>query len=125
MRAPGIEVARSVVDDKFRECQVAFLSGSASRGEETETSDLDIVIFTKDESYRESLVQQDWTIELFVHNETSYLEQFESFRLVFVDAKPAKLEGVDDVVNATEVGGLIVNNVSGVCLEWERHMPDY
>lgn len=30
------------------------------------------------------------------------------FRLVFVDAKPAKLEGIGDVVNATEVGGLIV-----------------
>lgn len=30
------------------------------------------------------------------------------FQLIFVDAKPAKLEGVDEVVNATEVGGLIV-----------------
>lgn len=30
------------------------------------------------------------------------------YQLVFVDAKPAKLEGVDDVVNATAIGGLIV-----------------
>lgn len=30
------------------------------------------------------------------------------FQLVFVDAKPAKLEGSDKVINATEVGGLIV-----------------
>jgi len=30
------------------------------------------------------------------------------FRLVFVDAKPAKLAGVDRVVQATEVGGLLV-----------------
>lgn len=30
------------------------------------------------------------------------------FQLVFVDAKPAKLEGIDKVVNSTEVGGLII-----------------
>lgn len=30
------------------------------------------------------------------------------FQLIFVDAKPAKLKGVDAVVNATQVGGLIV-----------------
>lgn len=29
------------------------------------------------------------------------------FRFVSVDAKPAKLAGVDRIVNATEVGGLI------------------
>lgn len=30
------------------------------------------------------------------------------FQLIFVDVKPAKLEGVDGLINATEVGGLIV-----------------
>lgn len=30
------------------------------------------------------------------------------FQLIFVDAKPAKLEGIDKVVNATAIGGLIV-----------------
>jgi predicted O-methyltransferase YrrM len=30
------------------------------------------------------------------------------FQLVFVDAKPAKLDGIDQIVNATEIGGLIV-----------------
>lgn len=30
------------------------------------------------------------------------------FQLVFVDAKPAKLDGIDEVVNGTKIGGLIV-----------------
>jgi hypothetical protein len=30
------------------------------------------------------------------------------FQLVFVDAKPAKLDGLDKIVNAMEVGGLMV-----------------
>ncbi|KPV43188.1 O-methyltransferase [Alicyclobacillus ferrooxydans] len=49
------------------------------------------------------------------------------FRLVFVDAKPAKLEGIDKVVNATEVGGLIVIDdltpVEFWTEEWKRK-PD-
>lgn len=49
------------------------------RGEGTETSDLDLVIFDQSvrSSYRESLLDFGWAIEVFVHNLTSYQQFFE------------------------------------------------
>lgn len=79
MRLPAIQAAHKFVGEKFPNCGTALLSGSASRGDETETSDLDIVIFDNaiPNRYRESFVVYGWRIECFVHNKTSYLEQFE------------------------------------------------
>lgn len=56
------------------------MAGSVVRGEATETSDLDIVIFDKNlnSSYRESLIDFGWNIEVFVHNLISYKEFFKS-----------------------------------------------
>ncbi|HER2162506.1 TPA: nucleotidyltransferase domain-containing protein [Streptococcus pyogenes] len=58
----------------FPNCQGALLAGSVVRGEATETSDLDIVVFDKNLSspYRESLIAFSWAIEVFVNNLTSY-----------------------------------------------------
>lgn len=52
----------------------ALIAGSVVRGEATETSDLDIVIFDKrlTSSYRESMFDFGWAIEVFAHNFTSY-----------------------------------------------------
>ncbi|WP_010280985.1 nucleotidyltransferase domain-containing protein [Bacillus timonensis] len=74
----GIDAANIFVKEKFPNCDNAFLAGSASRGEETETSDLDIVIFdnSTESNYRESFVLYNWKIEAFIHNYTSYLNQF-------------------------------------------------
>ena len=82
MRLSAIEAAGKFVEEQFPHCVAALLAGSAARGEETETSDLDIVIFTTDTPYRESLIRYGWRIEAFVHTETSYLEWFESERRV-------------------------------------------
>lgn len=78
MRIQAITAAQSFIHEKFSGCDMAFLAGSAARGEETKTSDLDIVIFDANkETYRESFVMFGWRIETFVHNWKSYLEQFE------------------------------------------------
>ncbi|WP_082892748.1 nucleotidyltransferase domain-containing protein [Rossellomorea aquimaris] len=75
------EAAACFVTESFPKCEFAILAGSASRGEETDSSDLDIVVFQNEsESYRESLFKYDWRIEVFVHNYQSYLDEFERER---------------------------------------------
>ncbi|CAM4015316.1 nucleotidyltransferase domain-containing protein [Mesobacillus thioparans] len=58
------------VEERFPDCDAALLAGSVIRGEATETSDLDIVVFKKDipSAYRESLIFCGWPVEVFVHN---------------------------------------------------------
>ncbi|MFD4703358.1 nucleotidyltransferase domain-containing protein [Gottfriedia sp. NPDC058432] len=75
-----IEAAQHFIEKYFPKCQGALLAGSVVRGEATETSDLDIVIFDKNfsSSYRESLKEFGWDIEVFVHNLSSYKQFFKS-----------------------------------------------
>lgn len=79
-RMPAKEAAELFIQKHFPNCQGALLAGSVVRGEATETSDLDIVVFDKQlvSAYRESLVNFDWAIEVFVHNLSSYQEYFAS-----------------------------------------------
>lgn len=79
-RLEPIEAAKQFIIANFPNCQGALLAGSVVRGEATETSDLDIVIFCENApySYRESLVNGDWPIEVFLHNLISYKHFFES-----------------------------------------------
>lgn len=76
------EAAQKFVHKYFPNCNGALLAGSVIRGEATETSDLDIVIFdeTLPSSYRETFIEFDWPIEVFVHNGSSYRPFFESDR---------------------------------------------
>ncbi|PKR85264.1 nucleotidyltransferase domain-containing protein [Heyndrickxia camelliae] len=78
--------AKRFINQFFPDCQGAVLAGSVVRGEETETSDLDIVVFDNhiNVSYRESFIAFDWPIEVFVHNLNSYKHFFE------IDCKNAK-----------------------------------
>ncbi|GGE77154.1 nucleotidyltransferase domain-containing protein [Priestia taiwanensis] len=78
-RLSPIDAAQAFIEKHFPTCQGALLAGSVSRGEATDTSDLDIVVFDKNlaSAYRESLIDFDWPIELFVHNLTSYNVFFE------------------------------------------------
>ncbi|OJE51545.1 nucleotidyltransferase [Bacillus proteolyticus] len=75
-----IAAAIQFIDKYFPNCQGAILAGSVVRGQATETSDLDIVIFDESlsSSYRQSLIEFEWNIELFAHNLTSYRFFFES-----------------------------------------------
>lgn len=77
-----IKVAQKFIIKYFPSCNGALLAGSVIRGESTVTSDLDVVIFDESvpSSYRESFIEFDWPIEVFVHNGSSYKEFFESDR---------------------------------------------
>ncbi|WP_058307695.1 nucleotidyltransferase domain-containing protein [Gracilibacillus massiliensis] len=70
----SVAAAKQFINQKFSHCQGAILAGSVVRGEETATSDLDIVIFDNNlnNSYRESMIDNGWPIEIFVHNLSSY-----------------------------------------------------
>ncbi|KWW20321.1 nucleotidyltransferase [Peribacillus simplex] len=80
MRLKPIEAAQQFIFKHFPNCQGTLLAGSVVRGEATDTSDLDIVVFDKDliSPYRESFIDFGWAIEVFVHNLTSYKHFFES-----------------------------------------------
>jgi len=77
-----MEAAQKFIQKHFPRCNGALLAGSVVRGEATDTSDLDIVIFDEavPSSYRESFIEFDWPIEVFVHNASSYKPFFESDR---------------------------------------------
>lgn len=77
-----MEAAQKFIQKYFPSCNGALLAGSVVRGEGTDTSDLDIIIFdeTVPSSYRESFIEFDWPIEVFVHNASSYKPFFETDR---------------------------------------------
>ena len=79
-RLEPVPAARKFIENHFPDCDGALLAGSVVRGEATKTSDLDIVIFDKinHSSYRESVIEYGWPIEVFVHNLSSYQDYFES-----------------------------------------------
>ncbi|WP_234447906.1 nucleotidyltransferase domain-containing protein [Viridibacillus soli] len=79
-RPQPIETAQKFINTYFSNCHAAVLAGSVVRGEETLTSDLDIVVFDQmlDHAYRESTLFEGWPIEVFVHNLSSYKDFFES-----------------------------------------------
>ncbi len=87
-RREPLKAAAEVVNIHFPDCDAALLAGSVVRGEATETSDLDIVIFDHSipSSYRQSHIEFGWPIEVFVHNLTSY-EQF--FKSDYERARPS------------------------------------
>lgn len=77
-RDHAVEAALQFITKHFPHCDGALLAGSVIRGEATETSDLDIVVFDKKQktAYRESIIAFGWAIEVFVHNLTSYKQYF-------------------------------------------------
>ncbi|QST00863.1 nucleotidyltransferase domain-containing protein [Pontibacillus sp. ALD_SL1] len=79
-RLSPLKAAQLFVDAYFPQCAGALLAGSTVRGEETEKSDLDIVIFDKSRcsSYRESFIAYEWPVEVFVHSLESYRAFFKS-----------------------------------------------
>ncbi len=74
MRDQAFLDAKKIVDERFPQCDAALLAGSVVRGEGTETSDLDIVVFdfSLENGYRESFYALNWPVEAFVYNESSY-----------------------------------------------------
>lgn len=79
MRLEPIEAAKRFIKIHFPNCLGAILSGSVVRGEQNETSDLDIIVIeSTPHCYRETLIKFDWMIEVFVYDIKSYKSYFEN-----------------------------------------------
>lgn len=68
MRMSAQEAALHFVRQRFPDCRVAILSGSAAAGMETERSDLDLVIVddSQHRPFRASFKEFGWPVEVFV-----------------------------------------------------------
>lgn len=79
-RPPAIEAARDFVARNYPWAIAAFLGGSASRGEMTETSDLDIVVVGAVRRSKQSLAHLGWPVELFTHTPQTLEDAFDAER---------------------------------------------
>jgi hypothetical protein len=72
-------VALRLVERRFPHAICAVAAGSFRRGEETPTSDIDLVIIddSGDAPYRESFVVEWWPVEAFVHTRPSLTRFFQ------------------------------------------------
>lgn len=80
-RTDYLEVAKEVLAKRYPEADSAFVAGSITRNEETQYSDIDlVVVFNKlENAHRESFVFEGWPVEAFVHDpETMNYFFFES-----------------------------------------------
>jgi hypothetical protein len=70
-RSDPRQTATTVLRERYGEADSLLLAGSVVRGEETATSDLDLVVLYPqiEQSYRESFMHGGWPIETFVHDE--------------------------------------------------------
>src|SRR4051812_42802643 len=69
-RPSPLETANALFKDKYPDAKVAFLAGSVIRGEDTEFSDLDIVVVYEklERAYRDSFIYDGWPVEVFVQD---------------------------------------------------------
>ena len=83
MKPPGPEAAARFVARHFPHCNIASLTGSTVRGEETPFSDLDILLIADDapSAYAEAYREDGWMIEILMHNRDTCREFFQRDRL--------------------------------------------
>ncbi len=69
-RSNPYDVAKKLLKEKYSDVDVAFIAGSFNRGEETNYSDIDlVVVFKKVEvAWRESFIYDGWNVEVFAHD---------------------------------------------------------
>ncbi|MGL4609650.1 MAG: nucleotidyltransferase domain-containing protein [Trueperaceae bacterium] len=69
-----------IATERYSDAQLVLLAGSVARGEGTPTSDLDLVVVTKNSEapYRESFLAYHWPVEAFVHTTASLETYFHS-----------------------------------------------
>jgi hypothetical protein len=97
VRTEPIAAAITLLAERFPAAAVAFLAGSVVRGEQTATSDLDIVVvFDRlPNAHRDSLTWEQWPVELFVHDPETLRYFCEEDCCVGVPSLPAMIsEGI-------------------------------
>ncbi|WP_280772039.1 nucleotidyltransferase domain-containing protein [Salipaludibacillus daqingensis] len=91
MKIVSKQAAIAFINEKFPNCDVALLAGSAARDELTSHSDLDVVILdqTQSSNFRQCFVWHDWKMETFVYNHpTSLSFAFDASRLEAIPTIP-------------------------------------
>lgn len=71
IKPPFLETAQKAINKHYPGYKCAFVAGSMLRGQETANSDIDIVVIYDDEFedvHRNSVIEDGWPIEFFVHN---------------------------------------------------------
>jgi hypothetical protein len=68
-----IVAASRLVEERFAQCRVAFLSNTVLSSRRTPTSDWDVVVVLDGPPapYRETVRAHGWIVELFVHSKES------------------------------------------------------
>lgn len=82
-RPPFLDVAKRALVKHYPGAIGAFVAGSITRGEGTPTSDIDIAVLfddTFEDVHRNSVVEEGWPIEFFVHNPQSLNYYFDKDR---------------------------------------------
>ncbi|MCB0368066.1 MAG: GNAT family N-acetyltransferase [Bdellovibrionales bacterium] len=69
-RPSPVEIAKELMETRFKGAEITFVAGSIRKGEATSSSDIDlVVVYPKIEAaYRESFIYKSWPIEAFVHD---------------------------------------------------------
>lgn len=105
MKPHYLSAAKAFLNEEHSKAKCAFIAGSVTRGEQTATSDIDLVIVYDTDilpkAYRNSLIYQGWPIETFVQNENS-VAYF--FRQDAVSGTPALINMVACGIMARDYG---------------------
>jgi hypothetical protein len=74
--------AQEILVQRFAGADVVFLCGSVTRGEGTETSDLDLVVVYErlEAAHRETFMHRGWPVEAFVHDPETLRHFFQTDR---------------------------------------------
>lgn len=81
IKPPFLETAQKAINKHYPGYKCAFVAGSMLRGQETANSDIDIVVIYDDEFedvHRNSVIEDGWPVEFFVHNKKAndyFMEQ--------------------------------------------------
>jgi len=114
MKIAGKQAAENFLHQSFPHCQVAFLAGSAARGELTSHSDLDIVILdeTQTSTYRKCSFCFDWNIETFVYHHPASL---------FFAFDVSRLDGVPSIPRMCAEGLVLRDNGSAADIQYRSN----
>jgi len=83
MRPDYLETAKRALEKYYANALGGFVAGSITRGEGTATSDIDIAVLFDDDFdnvHRNSVIEDGWPIEFFVHNQKAQDYFFDSDR---------------------------------------------